>query len=547
MNDTQERFTTLDMALDQLENREASRPVPEREIDELLAAAREFGVVAASGGQEPHEDFVRRLEAQLAPSPLARSVLHSQALPEPRQPGVHGGGEHAVQWRHMRVFPLVAALLVIAMLLGAVAAITQMRSPDDFPTMIPAPVFAGSSFLWEIPLTSRSGAPQSVTTVEGRDTIFRFRNDADFLGIEAIDGITGETLWSRSAYGNEESLRTDRYGVYYVGFGETTREGTGSIVVALSPETGEELWRVEIDRYPMESSIRDGRLYIRHSEGFVTAIDTQDGSVLWIAQPLGNTTCGGFSQSQSAHPSVLDDAVVVLDCDGSLVGLDPSSGAEQWRRSGFNAVATLLTPIDNTLIVMTGYRWEGMTGSPGVVADDDLETLHGAMFAVYRVVALNGSDGEVLWERYVAARPQYPVATATTFAIIGAEINAADRDLAALPATPTPDWQGTIVAPGVENHVMGFDLRSGELLWEETLEDDAIYRTLSAWSTETGSGIAATTSNFDIIQVGPWEGGAIVDPGDRFLIVEPPLAGDFGFVAEAIDGRLVGIEVERNP
>jgi outer membrane protein assembly factor BamB len=447
----------------------------------------------------------------------------------------------------MRVFPLVAALLVIAMLLGAVAAITQMRSPDDLPTMIPAPVFAGSSFLWEIPLTSRSGAPQSVTTVEGRDTIFRFRNDADFLGIEAIDGITGETLWSRSAYGNEESLRADRYGVYYVGFGETTREGTGSIVVALSPETGEELWRAEIDRYPMESSIRDGRLYIRHSEGFVTAIDTQDGSVLWRAQPLGNTTCGGFSQPQSAHPSVLDDAVVVLDCDGSLVGLDPSSGDEQWRRSGFNPVATLLSPIDNTLIVMTGYRWEGMTGSPGVVADDDLETLHGAMFAVYRVVALNGSDGEVLWERYVAARPQYPVATATTFVVIGAEINAADRDLAALPATPTPDWQGTIVAPGVENHVMGFDLRSGELLWEETLEDDAIYRTLSAWSTETGSGIAATTSNFDIIQIGPWEGGAVIDPGDRFLVVEPPLAGDFGFVAEAIDGRLVGIEVERSP
>ncbi|MCC6943737.1 MAG: PQQ-like beta-propeller repeat protein, partial [Thermomicrobiales bacterium] len=550
MNDTQERFTTLDMALDQVQTGEASRPVPKREIAELLTAAREFGVVAASGGQEPHEDFVRRLEAQLASRPPARSVLHSQTLPEPRQPGIHGGGEHAVQWRHMRVFPLVAALLVIAMLLGAVAAITQMRSPDDFPTMIPAPVFAhpsgtsasepDSGFLWERVVTTASDNVNMLDTAIAGNIVYWFRVDKDFNDVEAIDGRTGETLWRVPAYGYGRTMRADGYGVYYVGFSEvTTREGGGSLIVALSPQSGQERWRLEVERSrPADMSVDDGRLYIRHENGRLTAIDTEAGEILWTAGEGDDLAFCQVWAQQNGLPAILDDAIVTLDCDGALIGYDPDSGVELWRIGGFSPVATFLNPAGNTVVVMSAHRWNGMSEVPGSTSVTNMGAFSASRFAVYRIVAIDGADGQTLWERFAAARPQYQAATDSTFAVIGSEVPAAERDSAELPATPTPDFTGIVVAPGVENHVMGFDLRSGELLWEETLEDDAIYRTLSAWSTETGSGIAATTSNFDIIQVGPWEGGAVIDPGDRFLVVEPPLAGDFGFVAEAIDGRL---------
>ncbi len=587
MNDNERRAHMLDIALDGRRIGDASVASPELDVSELLATAREFGVLAATGGQEPDEEFVQRLELRLWPEMTTEVTPIEKPRPEMSRESVRDlpftdrrvlartSIPHVAVWAALIALLLGSATFLLWQLAGSedardassdletashltpggVSSTAANGVPEGMAMATPAhesPSAAAtpvSGFLWERVVTTASDNVNMLDTFVVGDSVYWFRTDNDLNGIEAIDGKTGETLWSVPAYGNGRTLRADSYGVYYVGFSEvTTREGGGSLIVALSPQSGQERWRLEIERSrPTDTSIDDGRLYVRHDNERLTAIDTETGEILWTAgQAADSLPCGTpwtFREQQGGLPAILDDAIVTFNCDGALVGYDPDTGAELWRSSGFNWVGTFLKPTGSTLVVMSAYRWEGMTGEPGSASPDDFETFPKSRFAVYRIVAIDGADGQTLWERFVLARPQFQAATESTFAVIGSEVPAAERDSAGLPATPTPDFTGIVVAPGVENHVMGFDLRSGELLWEETLEDDTVYRTLSAWSTETGSGIAATTSNFDIIQIGPWEGGTIVDPGDRFLVVEPPLAGDFGFVAEAIDGRLVGIGV----
>jgi outer membrane protein assembly factor BamB len=571
---------------------------------DLISTARHLNALHAQQGAIPDDDFVIRLEHRLMPdasaaraaTDLPATVTRGWATLNPlpglpskvtingdaTNPGPHPqielGDPINVASPFMvtpnqrdanaaspalakRPLSLIAPAISMALLLALIAAtgfIVWQGNGSKEPRSIafPAasdgtPVVAAAAatpendgFLWELPASSEAMIlGNSGFTVEG-NTVYRFlRIPTEFNGIEAIDGLTGQTRWRATAYWWRDILAADGHGVYYFGFGETTREGTQPVLIALSPETGDELWRLDVEDQPRNVSAKDGRLYFDTYEDDLIAIDTVKGEEVWRYEGGDHAVFrGGYGSLPGSLPVISDHAIVMFTTDGSLVGLDPESGTEIWSSQGYTPEATFLTAAGDTLVAMSVFAWEGMTSPSGTPSPDIMETLSGARTAAFRVVGINSADGRVLWEQNVAAPIQYPAASGSTFAVIGVRLFPGEV-ISTMPAEERPSPQPEL--DWASDHVQGFDVRTGELLWVVALTDEQ-YRTLSAWEDASGSGegIAATTSSGDIVPVGPWTGGHLVSPEGYMLVSTPPIAGDFGFVAMPIDGRMVGIAVE---
>lgn len=128
-----------------------------------------------------------------------------------------------------------------------------------------------------------------------------------------------------------------------VGYGKIFAADREGLIVALSPETGKEIWELDISTPSKESSIGNlyglfagrvsakvsggitlayQRLYVGTENGEVLAINQDDGSIAWRTKVPSEVL---------AAPAADSGLVVVNTVAGILVGLDAETGEIKWQ------------------------------------------------------------------------------------------------------------------------------------------------------------------------------------------------------------------------
>ena len=186
----------------------------------------------------------------------------------------------------------------------------------------------------------------------------------------------------------------------------------GAEVRALAPDTGELLWRREIDDGIAAPPIHDdGRLIVPTGAGDVLALADADGGVLW------RRTLGARSR-HPASPLPPSRVVLVLD-DGRVVALAGATGEIAWERPLPGTLSAPATARDRVLVGSTDnffyaldaqsgdevWRWRTGGDVIGAAAQDD-RVYFASLDNVLR--AVNRGNGNQIWKAAMPTRPSRP-------------------------------------------------------------------------------------------------------------------------------------------
>ncbi|MCH4565079.1 outer membrane protein assembly factor BamB [Halomonas sp. EGI 63088] len=192
-------------------------------------------------------------------------------------------------------------------------------------------------------------------------------------------------------------------------------------LMALDADDGDTRWEVDLE-VPVSSGLTAvaNRVYLGTRSGEVLAIDQRDGEVRWRTRVPSEVL---------AAPQPSQQLLVVQSVDGSVTALDRASGEERWTYSATRPALTLrgtgtpmvidpvtFTGLPNGRLVTLDNRsgqplWDMRIAVPRGRSDIErlvdlaaqpVLTPDGRLFVTSyngRLVALEATRGEVLWER----------------------------------------------------------------------------------------------------------------------------------------------------
>jgi len=188
------------------------------------------------------------------------------------------------------------------------------------------------------------------------------------------------------------------------------------VVLALDPQTGEEIWRRET-RTPIHSAptIAGGRVFAISDDNELFAFNANTGEVIWTYQGIVESA----RMLTAPSPAVIDETVIAPFSSGELVALRVQNGGVLWQDALSSAgqltplaslndissgpviadgyvVATAQSGVISAFDLRTGQRiWSQPAGSLGfpLIAGDFVysATTEG------QVVCLSKLNGEVVW------------------------------------------------------------------------------------------------------------------------------------------------------
>ncbi len=173
-------------------------------------------------------------------------------------------------------------------------------------------------------------------------------------GLAAYTATNGATLWSVGLPGDLWGVPTVGAGLVVVGYSNLNE------ISALNATDGTAVWNVSLDAPLAEAvAFADGVFYLGTTYGGVVAVSA-GGTVLWSV---------GLGTSLETTPAVAGGLVIVAGENGTLVGLNASTGATDWSLmtgGGVNASPVISA---NGLVYegnASGYLWavRAGTGAP---------------------------------------------------------------------------------------------------------------------------------------------------------------------------------------
>lgn len=199
-------------------------------------------------------------------------------------------------------------------------------------------------------------------------------------------------------------------------------------ISAYAADKGKRLWRVE--REPVKRdweafggglAFADGKLYVSTGYGQLTAMNSEDGAVIWEHDLPGPIR---------AAPLVMDGTVFAVTVDNQLFAVDAGTGERKWRHAGFAETAMLL----------------GAAAPAGIDGSVIVPYSSGEVFS------LRASDGRPLWSDNLAAVRRVDAASSLA-------------DIRALPVT-----DGALVyAISHSGRTVAIDMRTGVRAWERNV------------------------------------------------------------------------------
>ena len=175
-----------------------------------------------------------------------------------------------------------------------------------------------------------------------------------------------------------------------------TDESRAGAVVAVSRDTGDEMWRYTgPDDWFTGPALGDGRVYVGNHDGSVVALDAASGDHRWTYTVEAPER--GHSGRPLAPPAYADGTVYVsIHGDGTAIALDAGSGDRLWR-TPLDAGNVKSSPaVDGDRVYVAAYRISGgeplgrnpVTGGWGAATRTKKSG---------RLLALSRTDGEVEW------------------------------------------------------------------------------------------------------------------------------------------------------
>jgi len=191
-------------------------------------------------------------------------------------------------------------------------------------------------------------------------------------------------------------------------------------VVALNPEDGRRVWRVETETtLSAGPGVGEGLVVVAGYDGDLVALKAEDGSEAWHIDIAGEVL---------ARPLVQEGVVVVYTIDGRLRVYSAFDGAERWsfeqpppaltQRGSASPImvgTTVIAGFDNGRLVALNVddgtpEWEAILAPPSGRSDlERLSDVDGSIAAVGqdvyaagyngRVASLAVESGQVLWDR----------------------------------------------------------------------------------------------------------------------------------------------------
>lgn len=145
------------------------------------------------------------------------------------------------------------------------------------------------------------------------------------------------------------------------------------LLVAVDADNGRKQWQIKTDLpFSGGPGVHGGSVYLGTQDGEVHAFDAENGASLWTAT---------VSSEVLAAPVAGDGIVVVRSIDGRIFGLDENTGRRTWI---YDHAVPLLTLRGNSRpLIRAGVVFVGYDGG--------------------EVVALNLSDGTLIWEQNVVS------------------------------------------------------------------------------------------------------------------------------------------------
>jgi outer membrane protein assembly factor BamB len=191
-------------------------------------------------------------------------------------------------------------------------------------------------------------------------------------------------------------------------------------VVALDPETGDTIWRTELDvELSAGPGVGDGIVVVGGADGYLIALNVDSGIEIWRANVLGETL---------ARPVIKDNLVIAMTIDNRLRAVSAFDGSDRWSFEQSTPILTIrgsATPVIVGSSVVAGFdngrlaavnlasgdvEWEAMLSPPsGRSALERLSDVDGQISVVGQdiyaaayhggVAAIASESGQILWSR----------------------------------------------------------------------------------------------------------------------------------------------------
>lgn len=270
-----------------------------------------------------------------------------------------------------------------------------------------------------------------------------------FLGTEngevfALSPETGELLWRVEVKGEVLAKPAVGEGLVVVATGAGT-------LIALHPDSGEQRWEFENEQPALtlrgvsEPVIHAGGVIYGSGSGHVGVVIAERGYQAWeeqIAAPSGSTDLSRLADVD-AKPIVYANAIIAIGYNGELVALDMRSGNPLWKRD-FSSFRNMTLANDTLYLVDS----EG------------------------RIVALDSNNGAELWTQYGLHKHFITGATVyKNYLVIGdnkGNLHWLDRNNGSFVARQSMDSSGFYTEAVATDQYLLVQSRNGELVLLQT-------------------------------------------------------------------------------
>lgn len=359
---------------------------------------------------------------------------------------------------------------------------------------------------WTMEFTTTSGfGPITGSPIVIGDTIFFEDMQSNFY---AVDRKSGEQKWSTTydiTSGGPNGLAVG-YGMVFGSLGQTCE------MVALTQDTGEEVWRVRLTNFPEEAirmapAVHDGAVYVSvvpqstrgnwGARGILHALDARTGETIWYFDLSADNLWGNARQNMGAglwYPPTFDENNNVYFGNGNAA---PWPGTDEYpsasSRPGENLYANTMMSLDPTT---ASVRWH-VVAKPFDLFDLDYQCapiladveINGEQKRIAigagksaDVIAVNAETGNVMWWNEVGKHqnddlqelPMDEVVEVFPGSLGGIEVPPAFADgvfytlVTNSPTyhTATGTGKGPRTMEDAWGQVIAIDATNGEILWD---------------------------------------------------------------------------------
>lgn len=228
--------------------------------------------------------------------------------------------------------------------------------------------------------TPESGDFEGSSVAFAGNVVIRAIKTSDFYGVQGLNSLSGEQLWSREMEWTGAPVSDGR--VVYVP-ANSAESGTGAII-AIDPLSGDTRWETTFGGQVSTPNLQLDGLYVLSSNDMVTMLDPATGEKVW--ESVMDSSPYSLAQFPDLRaPAVANNAVVAISNSGSMFAFDRYAGGEIWSKPGYSVATARYAAAGDVLVVVDTVD---TTATPEASANQVLPM---------RIERIDLLTGEVLW------------------------------------------------------------------------------------------------------------------------------------------------------